>query len=147
MTESEAEALLASASGRLCVQFYRRADGTVLTQDCPVGLAAVKRKMFGYAGAAAAFIFACLLLPLQPASERRHRIVVYREVKTKLVHPRPILEPAEVMIGGEANYGYDPAGTNFYVHPDGAASALGSPGHRDGRFVVIPGQTSVEISP
>jgi hypothetical protein len=23
--------------GRLCVRFYRRADGTVLTQDCPVG--------------------------------------------------------------------------------------------------------------
>ncbi|MEA2552428.1 MAG: hypothetical protein QOJ65_604, partial [Fimbriimonadaceae bacterium] len=58
MTESEAEDLLASASGRLCVQFYRRADGTVLTQDCPVGLAAMKRKLAANAAAAAAFVFA-----------------------------------------------------------------------------------------
>lgn len=40
LTESEVEALLASrsADGRMCVRFYRRADGTVLTDNCPVGL-------------------------------------------------------------------------------------------------------------
>jgi hypothetical protein len=35
MTRSEAEALL---GGEICVRLYRRADGTVLTSDCPVGL-------------------------------------------------------------------------------------------------------------
>lgn len=30
--------LRASRQGRLCVRLFRRADGTVLTRDCPVGL-------------------------------------------------------------------------------------------------------------
>lgn len=39
MTRSQAEDLVASRTGgRLCVRFTRRADGTVLTRDCPVGL-------------------------------------------------------------------------------------------------------------
>ncbi|HEV2911733.1 MAG TPA: hypothetical protein VGX92_00335 [Pyrinomonadaceae bacterium] len=45
MTKREAEALIASAEGRLCVRFYRRADGTILTENCPVGLRALKRKL------------------------------------------------------------------------------------------------------
>ena len=44
MTRREAEALVASAEGRLCVRFYRRADGTILTRNCPVGLSALKRR-------------------------------------------------------------------------------------------------------
>lgn len=35
----EARQLLrAAGQGRVCVRFFRRADGTVLTQDCPKGL-------------------------------------------------------------------------------------------------------------
>jgi hypothetical protein len=48
MTSAEAEALLSRTLGageRLCGAFYRRADGTVLTQDCPVGLAAVRARV------------------------------------------------------------------------------------------------------
>jgi hypothetical protein len=45
MSRAEAETLVRGAEGRLCIRMYRRADGTVLTTDCPVGLAArVKRK-------------------------------------------------------------------------------------------------------
>jgi hypothetical protein len=60
MTRPEAETLIAQKEGRACVRFYRRADGTVLTQDCPVGLAAVRRKLRRLAGAAAALL-ACLI--------------------------------------------------------------------------------------
>lgn len=41
MTKSEAEQFLedkVQAGGRVCVKMYRRQDGTVLTDDCPVGL-------------------------------------------------------------------------------------------------------------
>ena len=41
MTTDEAQALLDTASdegSRVCVRFYKREDGTVLTQDCPVGV-------------------------------------------------------------------------------------------------------------
>ncbi len=40
MTRDDATRVVAEAEGRLCVRFHRRADGSVLTQDCPVGLAA-----------------------------------------------------------------------------------------------------------
>lgn len=45
LTRDEAEDLIRGAEGRLCVRFYRRRDGTVLTQDCPVGLRAVRRRL------------------------------------------------------------------------------------------------------
>src|ERR1043165_1443217 len=44
MTRREAEALVTSNEGRLCVRFYRRPDGTILTRNCPVGLSALKRR-------------------------------------------------------------------------------------------------------
>jgi hypothetical protein len=37
MRREEAEGLLRERGGDLCVRLYRRADGTVLTEDCPVG--------------------------------------------------------------------------------------------------------------
>jgi TonB family protein len=42
MTTEEAEDLIRRADGRLCVRFYRRNDGTILTRNCPVGLQAIK---------------------------------------------------------------------------------------------------------
>lgn len=50
MTKREAEVLVTSTEGRLCVRFYRRADGTILTRNCPVGLSAVKRRVARVAG-------------------------------------------------------------------------------------------------
>src|SRR5258708_31712641 len=41
MTEREVQKLIVKSQGRLCARFYRRADGTILTQDCPRGLRAV----------------------------------------------------------------------------------------------------------
>jgi hypothetical protein len=35
MTAADALALVEQTEGRLCVRFYRRADGTLLTRDCP----------------------------------------------------------------------------------------------------------------
>jgi hypothetical protein len=45
MSREEAEALINKTEGRLCVRFYRRADGSILTQNCPVGLRAIKRRV------------------------------------------------------------------------------------------------------
>ncbi|MEP6847926.1 MAG: hypothetical protein ABI999_03655, partial [Acidobacteriota bacterium] len=46
--------------GRLCVRFYRRADGTVLTQNCPVGWAKVKQRARIFATAAFSVIMGLL---------------------------------------------------------------------------------------
>ena len=52
MTLDAAEALIINAEGRLCVRFYKRADGSVITQDCPVGWAKVKQRTRMFATAA-----------------------------------------------------------------------------------------------
>lgn len=51
MTRAEGEALVARTEGRLCARLYRRADGTVLTRDCPGGLRAVRARVSRAAGA------------------------------------------------------------------------------------------------
>lgn len=45
MTRLEAESLIARNEGRLCVRFYRRRDGSIITNDCPVGLRAIRRRI------------------------------------------------------------------------------------------------------
>jgi hypothetical protein len=56
MTRREAEDLLINSEGRLCVRFFRRADGTVLTKNCPVGWQAVKQRASRVATAAFSMI-------------------------------------------------------------------------------------------
>lgn len=45
LTRAQAENLIAGTEGRLCVRFYRRKDGSIITQDCPVGLRVLLRRM------------------------------------------------------------------------------------------------------
>ncbi len=45
MSKREAEALVTNTEGRLCVRYFSRADGTILTKNCPVGLRALKRRV------------------------------------------------------------------------------------------------------
>jgi hypothetical protein len=52
MTRCQAEALLRETEGRLCARLYRRADGTILTENCPAGLRAMGRRISRVAGAA-----------------------------------------------------------------------------------------------
>ena len=56
MTQTEAENFLINAEGRVCLQVFRRNDGTVLTQNCPVGWQALKKKVSRTAAAVFALI-------------------------------------------------------------------------------------------
>ena len=58
MTRDEAETLVTNAEGRLCVRSYQRADGTVITADCPVGWAKIKARTKVYATAIASLLVA-----------------------------------------------------------------------------------------
>ena len=54
MQKDDAEALLRERLGNeLCVRFYQRTDGTILTQDCPVGVKKKRRKQLVLAVAGA----------------------------------------------------------------------------------------------
>ncbi|MBY0357514.1 MAG: tetratricopeptide repeat protein [Candidatus Obscuribacterales bacterium] len=69
MTAQEAEFLLnkQKEGQRVCVTFFRRADGTVLTQDCPVGLKKLKENAFRTWRRVASFVsaFICFSLAAQ----------------------------------------------------------------------------------
>lgn len=45
MSRTDAEALIANTEGRICARVFRRADGTIITRDCPVGLRAIRRRV------------------------------------------------------------------------------------------------------
>jgi hypothetical protein len=60
MTRDEAESLLVNSEGSLCIRYYRRSDGTVLTKDCPVGWAKVCHRLSAYATAALSLLLTFL---------------------------------------------------------------------------------------
>lgn len=69
MTAEEARQLLKSTEQRLCVRFWVRPDGRLLTSDCPVGLAArARRKVAAVFAAVAAVLAAWGLLGEEPQS-------------------------------------------------------------------------------
>ncbi len=61
MSRAEGEALLLK-SGEACVRMARRADGTVITADCPVGRADQRKKAAAVAAVGAGLIAATALL-------------------------------------------------------------------------------------
>ena len=46
MTRAQAQQLIQQKEGNVCVRLYRRPDGTVITADCPVGIAATSRPLW-----------------------------------------------------------------------------------------------------
>jgi hypothetical protein len=52
MTAPDVQRLVTSHEGRLCGRLFRRADGTILTKDCPVGFSVRVRRVSRIAGAA-----------------------------------------------------------------------------------------------
>src|SRR5262245_32206753 len=46
MSRADATALISTSENRTCIRYYRRRDGTVMTRDCPVGLRALRRRLF-----------------------------------------------------------------------------------------------------
>lgn len=51
MSEVEIERIVVHREGRLCARFYQRLDGTMMTQNCPLGLRVVVRRVSSFASA------------------------------------------------------------------------------------------------
>lgn len=65
LSEMSAEAaadFVRRREGRLCIRYFRRADGSMLTKDCPIGLARVRQRIAAIAG----ILFGALLASLGP---------------------------------------------------------------------------------
>src|SRR5439155_4133847 len=61
LTREAAEALVASREGRLCVRYFQRADGTVITEDCGGGLRQAMKRGRILAATTAAFLLSAVL--------------------------------------------------------------------------------------
>jgi hypothetical protein len=59
MTAAEGDDLIREKEGKVCVRFYRRRDGTILSANCPVGMCAMRRALVAQCGALA-LIFALI---------------------------------------------------------------------------------------
>jgi len=106
MTRDEAESLIAANEGRLCVRFYRRGDGSIITQDCPVGLRAVRQRISyvtkAVASAALAILASLGMHSLLAAiSPVRSRHVTMGVMAARQDWVRTVVEsPPDVEVGG-----------------------------------------------
>ena len=119
MTKKDAEALVLSTEGRLCVRYYNRADGTILTKNCPVGLSAIKRRVSGISRAVISSVlsFFAGMAVLAGLETAQNSLDAATEAGLDLISPVPIDEentpppqPAEefAIMGGMA-FTDDPA--------------------------------------
>jgi hypothetical protein len=53
MSRDEAESLIVEKTGALCVRYFQRKDGTILTKDCAIGISQKRKRRLIAAGAAA----------------------------------------------------------------------------------------------
>ena len=69
MSRSEAEDLVRQREARLCVRFYRRVDGTMITQDCPRGFRAVVDRVSRIAGTVFSALLTMAPVAAQPSMQ------------------------------------------------------------------------------
>ncbi len=106
MSRAEAEALIISKEGKLCIRFAQRADGTVISDNCPVGLRAARDRMrWVGAGIAAALAFACSVVAAAVGD-----VTSAHSLKAWFVEPPKSTLPAGAM-GGCGYIPRAPAGT------------------------------------
>jgi len=109
MSTREAAEMLAKTQGRICVRFYRRADGKILTQDCPLGLRAVVRRVSRIAGATLAVLAGLgasaeplLALGTSPALVQTQQ--KRAEILVEVVDPQgAVVANARVVLGDEGS--------------------------------------------
>jgi len=108
LTRDQAESLIAANEGRLCVRFFRRSDGSIITQDCPVGLRAVRARVSYWMKAMAATVltfltaigFQSVLSTFHPLEPRWTMGTVESPVETVEQGKFPS-EPSEEIIMGD----------------------------------------------
>lgn len=94
MSKKDAEALILSAEGRLCVRYYNRSDGTILTDNCPVGLQALKRRVTGISRAVASSVlsFFAGMAVLAGLQQAQSTLNATTEAGIDLIDPVPLVE-------------------------------------------------------
>lgn len=93
MTRYDAENLLRLSEGRLCVRYFQRHDGTIITKDCPVGWARVKQRVSIVAAAAFSIVLSVLGAFFVFTAFRRTAEVVVGKLEIPKPTPTPKIVP------------------------------------------------------
>lgn len=103
MTKTEAELLIGRTEGRLCVRYFCRADGSIMTRDCPIGLRAFRRRMSYVARAVSSAVLGFLagvgIHEFDRSRDLMPRVTMGRPVANRRVLPvlqEPYSRPAPV---------------------------------------------------
>jgi len=127
MSRQEAEALIVGAQGRLCVRYYRRADGTILTGNCPVGLQALKRRASKFSRAAISTVLSFFAgIGVLAGLEKAQSVMgAATEASRDLIEPVPleIFDPPEAPASEEMRV----MGTLAYEPPETWANGQVAP--------------------
>jgi hypothetical protein len=109
MTAESAANLIREKESSLCVRFYKRADGTVLTADCPVGAAAFARRVKRLVAAGIGLLVPAFAAPLwyqPPPTNPPTRGKIYQTfdatvlaIRKWVTPPPPALPPAPTLGG------------------------------------------------
>ena len=110
MAADDAATLVRAKEGKLCARMYLRRDGTVLTADCPVGLARYRQKVtMSLCSAAAVTLFAvgCAFgtsSGRRTVSQLRAQItesveMTVAKVKTIFGYPTPLVKTGDLVMG------------------------------------------------
>lgn len=113
MSRAAAEQLIRNKEDKLCARLYQRADGTMITRDCPVGIRLARRAVLVLVGRAAACLGliagALTLLARGPDGGGQMRLAVLQPVSSAARHIQWRLErwrsnnsPAFVLVGQAA---------------------------------------------
>jgi hypothetical protein len=89
MSRAEAETLVREKEGRLCVRFFQRTDGTVLTGDCPVGVR--RRRLRHRVWASVTGAAASLMLALGVFGGRARADLTLKDHQRPPTHHRPMM--------------------------------------------------------
>ena len=105
MTREAAEALVRSKEGELCVRYFRRTDGTILTADCPVGVRRKRVQLVAAAGAVTALAAGAVGLAFaqmgSPVATIATPTVAPRVAPPVTAAPLPLEEMQGQMVQGE----------------------------------------------
>lgn len=81
LSRHDAEQLIIEKQGKLCVRYFQRTDGTILTQDCPRGIArlrhAFRRLLFRGAAACLSLFAALTALAVMPRGSKQLSLRAY----------------------------------------------------------------------
>jgi len=100
MTKADAEQLVARSEGRLCVRYYQRLDGSIITDDCPVGWAKLRQRTRLYATAAASLVMALLTGVFFVSLFSNKPSVTMGELVAPKMSPTPKLPPKRPPVMG-----------------------------------------------